>query len=256
MTKVHIVLVDGMRPDAVISCSNPYAKELIAKSLSTMEARTVMPSVTLPCHMSLFHSVDPGRHGVTTNTFTPQVRPIDGIVEQIRPRTSAMFYNWEALTDLNRPGGKMMTKQFFSGSIYGYEKACELTVKASIDFINSNKPDFCFTYIGWPDEEGHAYGWMGEKYMHSVDVAFSQIKDIIESTPDEYMTIVIADHGGHERSHGTEMNEDMLIPVIIYGKDISPGVFDRPVSIKDIAPTVAKVLGCESAPEWEGTSLL
>ena len=46
-------------------------------------AQTVMPSVTLPCHMSLFHSVAPDRHGILTNTYTPQVRPINGICEQL-----------------------------------------------------------------------------------------------------------------------------------------------------------------------------
>ena len=41
-----------------------------------------MPSVTLPCHMSLFHSVDPDRHGITTNGYVPQVRPIKGMFDQ------------------------------------------------------------------------------------------------------------------------------------------------------------------------------
>lgn len=46
----------------------------------SLRARTVMPSVTLPCHMSLFHSVDPGRHGILTNTYVPQARPRGGAV--------------------------------------------------------------------------------------------------------------------------------------------------------------------------------
>ena len=77
--KVLLILVDGMRPDALPKVD--AAQKIISKSAYNMNAQTVMPSVTFPCHMSLFHSVDPGRHGTTTNTYMPQVRPIDGLCE-------------------------------------------------------------------------------------------------------------------------------------------------------------------------------
>ena len=65
--KVVLVLVDGMRSEALLNCGHPYVPELIAQSAHALDARTVMPSVTLPCHMSLFHSVDPDRHGILSN---------------------------------------------------------------------------------------------------------------------------------------------------------------------------------------------
>lgn len=255
MKKVQLILVDGMRPDALEKCRNPYIKELLGKSLYTLKARTVFPSVTLPCHMSLFHSVEPARHGISTNIYMPQVRPIKGICEQILPKKSAMFYNWEELRDLTRPGS-LVRSVFFSGSNEGYEKANRLVGEASIDCIKNQSPDFCFTYLGWTDEQGHATGWMKEEYLHSIDESFKVIEKIIDSQPEEYVTIIIADHGGHDRSHGTELEEDMKIPVIIYGKEITPGPIEKDVSILDIAPTVAKLLGCENAPEWEGRSIL
>jgi predicted esterase len=74
-------------------------------SSHALDAQTVMPSVTLPCHMSLFHSVDPGRHGITTNTYLPQVRPVTGLVDQLDAfgKKCAFFYTWEELRDLSRP---------------------------------------------------------------------------------------------------------------------------------------------------------
>ena len=80
--RVLLILVDGMRPDALKNLAT--AQEFAQKSIYTMEARTVFPSVTLPCHMSLFHSVDPWRHGITTNVYTPQVRPVKGLCEVLR----------------------------------------------------------------------------------------------------------------------------------------------------------------------------
>ena len=102
--RVLLILVDGMRPDSLTDIQK--AQGIIKKSLYTMEAQTVMPSVTLPCHMSLFHSVDPSRHGTTTNTYAPQVRPINGLCEVIKNnhKSSAFFYSWEELLDFTRPG--------------------------------------------------------------------------------------------------------------------------------------------------------
>ena len=76
---VVLILVDGMRPDSFQDLEK--AREIAKRGASTMTATTVMPSITLPCHMSLFHSVDPSRHGTTTNVYAPQVRPINGLFD-------------------------------------------------------------------------------------------------------------------------------------------------------------------------------
>ena len=49
-----LILIDGMRPDALTSCPEPWVKEFLSKSTYSLNAQTVFPSVTLPCHMSLF----------------------------------------------------------------------------------------------------------------------------------------------------------------------------------------------------------
>ena len=103
--KVILILVDGMRPDGMMGCGNPFAEKLIKESTYSLKAQTVMPSVTLPCHMSLFHSVDPTRHGIVTNTYVPQVRPIEGLFDRLDKfdKKCAFFYTWEELRDLSRP---------------------------------------------------------------------------------------------------------------------------------------------------------
>ena len=256
MSKVHLFLVDGMRPDALSKCSNPFIRELLDRSLYSLNAQTVFPSVTLPCHMSLIHSVDPDRHGVTTNTYTPQVRPIKGLFEMVSPtKTTAFSYNWEELRDLSRPGS--LTADFFCRiEGFGGNLSNNMVTDASIGFVRQFDPDFLFTYLGWTDEEGHGLGWMTPEYLHTIDESFDSIRRLMEVSDEDTISIITADHGGHARSHGTTMPEDMTIPIIICGKGVTPGVIDRPVTIKDIAPTITKILGCPNAPEWEGTSIL
>ena len=67
--KVILISIDGMRPDGLLQCGNPYVQELMKTSSYCLKARSAQPSVTLPCHMTMFHSVPPMRHGITTNTY-------------------------------------------------------------------------------------------------------------------------------------------------------------------------------------------
>ena len=82
------------------------------------------------------------------------------------------------------------------------------------------------------------------------------MKRVIEETNGEYTVIVTADHGGHGRSHGSEMPEDMTIPMIFFGPDFKPGEELHGVSILDLAPTIADIMGVSPTVEWEGKSLI
>jgi len=253
--KVLLILVDGMRPDALEQI--PAAGKLMARSAYTLEARTVMPSLTLPCHMSLFHSVDPARHGTLRNTYADQARPVKGLCEVLRDhkKTCAFFYNWEELRDLSRPGS-LAFSYFSSGDDLGYEKANNMVADAAVRYLQENETDFTFVYLGFPDNAGHKYGWMGEEYVRAVQNSWDNIDRIMTSLPEEYTVIVTADHGGHGKTHGTELPEDMTVPVILTGSGLCPGKLTGPVSIMDIAPTAAKLLGAEPDEEWEGKSLV
>ena len=256
MKKVILILIDGMRPDALVQCNNPHVQRLLSASAYALKARTVYPPLTLPCHMSLFHSVEPDRHGVTDNVYSPMARPINGIIEQLHgKRTTAMCYNWGELRDLCRPD-VLDFSLYINLSTYGAEQSVREVCEVVEKLLGSKAPDFCFTYFGWPDEQGHDTGWMSAEYLHAVDESMRLVESLIEATKGEYITIILADHGGHDRTHGASIDEDMTIPVILQGEGIPPGEIQRPVSILDIAPTVVRLLGCEPAKEWEGTPLV
>ena len=253
--KVLLVLVDGMRPDALTNL--PQVERMKACSAYTLSARTVMPSVTLPCHMSLFHSVDPDLHGITTNTYIPPMRPIRGICEQLKAndKRCAMFYNWEEIRDLARPGS-IVYANFCRGREFGYEAANNIISKAAAQYLCENEIDFTFLYLGYVDMAGHDHGWMSAEYMDAINNSWDNIERIMAALPEDYTVIVTADHGGHDRTHGTELPEDMTIPIFIKGKGIEAGELADGASIKDIAPTIAKLVGVAPDATWEGKSIL
>lgn len=254
--KVVLILVDGMRPDGLLQCGHPFVQTMLEKFAYSLNARTVIPPVTLPCHMSLFHSVDPDRHGVTTNTYIPMARPVKGIAEVLAQNglKNAFFLTWEELRDLSRPDS--LTYSMLINQHKQADTDTKIT-RAAIEYIGSEKPDFTFLYLGETDEVGgHDVGWMSEQYEKCLYKAAGCIENVFNHLPEGYSMIVVADHGGHERNHGSDIPEDMTIPLFAYGEAFAPGEqWQDGASIKDVAPTVAKLLGAAPAKEWEGKPL-
>ena len=253
--KTLLILVDGMRPDALANCK--AAQKVMANSVYTLNAQTVMPSVTLCCHMSLFFSMIPEHHKTQGNTYVPPSRQLLSLFDilAIRKKNVASFYSWGQLRDLCHPAS-FGYSLLINGSRFGYESANNRLTDAAIGYIGETDPDLTFLYLGYPDEAGHAHGWMGEEYMESLENSWENIARIMEAIPKDYAVIITADHGGHDHTHGTEMPEDMTIPLIFAGaeRDLIGNLED--VNIIDIAPTIAELSGAEPPADWEGKSLL
>ncbi len=254
--KVILISVDGMRPDGLIGCGNPYVQTLLNESAYSLSAKTVIPSVTLPCHMSMFHSTVPQRHGVLYNIYMPPVHPVTGLFEHLKnfDKINCMFFGWEHLRDITRPGS--LSRAVFIES-YSAPNTDTLLTNAAVDYIKENKPDFAFVYMVETDEKGgHDHGWMTKEYFERVSIAIDNVKKLIENFGDEYAIMVVADHGGHDRAHGSDMPEDMTIPVIIRDKGGLIGEIPYEVSILDVAPTIAKLMGVPIPKSWEGKPLV
>ena len=258
--KVILMCIDGMRPDGFLSCGNPFIHKMMELGSYCLESRSVFPSSTLPCHMSMFHSVPPERHGILSNTYVPMVRPVSGLFEQIRLMggISDMYYGWEPLRDIGQPKSLMRSGYICArGEDDTDNKLTELALKR----IREDQPDINFLYQVETDEKGgHDNGWMSEPYLGYIHVAIENVKrvyeaiqEVREKTGDNYTLIITADHGGHDRLHGTQMKEDMTIPTIFIGDRFEPGKQISDVSILDLAPTIADIMGVPIPREWEGT---
>lgn len=256
MSKVILISIDGMRPDGLLSCGNDYVNELKKKASYTLDAQTVFPSITLPCHLSLFHSVPPQRHGTLSNAYVVPVRPVDGLFEVLKAngKMSSIYYGWEPMRDVGRPGSLIAAEYI---NAYSFEHVDAMLTDRALQYINIKKPDFVFLYMVETDEKGgHDNGWMSDVYLDYISRAIDNVKRVIEEVGDEYTVIITADHGGHDRMHGTDLAEDMTIPMFFVGDEFAPGIELKNISILDIAPTIADVMGLNAPREWEGKSIL
>lgn len=250
--KVILISIDGMRPDGLKMCGNEFLSEMERLCSYTYEGRSVFPSVTLPCHFSMTHSVVPDRHGILTNTYAPQVRPIKGIFEKVTDvgGECAFYYGWDRLRDIASPGSLKYATHI---NAYCEEYCDDLLTSIAIAQITKRKPDFAFLYLVDVDEKGgHDNGWMTQDYFERISIAINNVKRIFDNFKDEYSILVVSDHGGHDRTHGTRLSEDMTIPFFFYGKDFEGGKVLDNVSLLEITPTIAKIMGIEPERDWDG----
>ncbi|MBN2472158.1 MAG: alkaline phosphatase family protein [Anaerolineae bacterium] len=254
--RVILFLVDGMRPDGLLAAHTPALDRLRVAGAHTLTARTVMPSMTLPCHASLILGVPPARHGITTNVWAPQVRPVPGLFDVLAGAglATAFFYNWEELRDLARPGA--LHAAFMVKDTSGDSSADTEIARLAASWLRDRPFDFAFVYLGATDIAGHAWGWMSERYLAAISHADRCIATVLAAVPHDVTVLVTSDHGGHAQTHGTELPEDMTIPLIASGPGIPPGItLNYPVQITDIAPTITRLLGVPAPGEWIGRPL-
>ena len=259
--KVLLISVDGVRPDALVQL--PSAREIFKQGAVSVNASSVIPPVTLPCHMTMFHSVDPDRHGTMTNTYMPQVRPVRGLCEVLKDagKTSAFFYNWEQLRDLARPGSlaySVMIKGRHEDTpdspVATYRRGNDAVTAAAIECMREKGPDFVFLYLAFSDDAGHKYGWLSPEYFDALENSTANILRVLAEKPEEYTVLITSDHGGHGRTHGMDIPEDMTVPMAAIGAPFAPGGSLPDPNLKDLAPTVCALLGVAPDEEWEGKS--
>jgi predicted AlkP superfamily pyrophosphatase or phosphodiesterase len=250
-----LILIDGVRPDALSAVECPHINALRARGAWTLKATSLMPSITLPCITSIVHSLPPERHGVLTNDWVEMADPVPGLIDLAHEAGlfTASFYNWEPLRDLSRP--KSLSLSTFRANSHDADGDQVLADEAArlIAPIAKEEDGFSFVYFGTADAAGHSYGWMSDAYLTQVARVDGALGTLLSALPADTTVLVQADHGGHGFVHGTEAAEDMLIPWIIAGPGIRRGYeIQSPVSLLDTAQTLARALGIAPHPAWEG----
>jgi predicted AlkP superfamily pyrophosphatase or phosphodiesterase len=251
MKKVILISIDGTRADAIEKCGSPFVEYLKKNGTYCLNEKTVFPSVTLPCHYSMTHSVPPERHGMTVNFYMPPVRPVAGIFEVVNGFGGkvAMCSNFVFLRDLASP--EAVHVAYFLKMAY-YEEEDHMVCEKALEFLKTETPDIAFVHMVDTDHYGHDHGFMSDKYLERLNIALELAKKIYESAKDEYTVIITSDHGGHDRIHGTDLKEDMFVPFFMIGDGVKKNNQIEEMSILDVTPTIANVMGVSPIPLWEG----
>ena len=252
----HVIIVsfDGGKPTVMQQSTMPVLQKMLKDGAGTWEAFTVVPSITLVSHTSMLTGVEPDKHLIDWNEWKPE----KGLVQvptvfayaKSAGFTTGLFAGKEKFKHLNVPG----TLDEFAVPEY----AAKAVAKEAATFIVEKKPNLCFVHFADSDGAGHSHGWGSPEQVQAFadeDEALSILKDAVTRAgfADDCVFILTADHGGHDKTHGSTQLVDMHIPWIVSGKGVKPGFhISQRVSTCDTTATALWLLGVRLPNSLDG----
>ena len=247
---VIVVSIDGLRPDAIDAAGATTLQRLMRSGSYTLKATTIDLSKTLPSHTSMLTGELAEQHGIMWNTDetdthgTIEIPTVFGIARG-RGFHTAAFFSKAKFNHLEVAGTLDHSQAPNGRKAWSANK----TVTDVERYLATARPNLLFVHIGEPDYAGHRLGWMSWWYARAVRKADAAVERLMVAADraygaDNYTLIITADHGGHGRSHGSEVREDVTIPWIAFGRGVRAGTELRAgVRTVDTAATMLWLLG-------------
>lgn len=254
---VIVISIDGLRADAIEAAGARNLQRMMREGAYSLQARTIMPSRTLPSHTSMLTGVQPAVHGITWNDEQVdaqgrvRVATIFDMADSAHLHTAAFFakakfrhlIHSDAPDEVEAPRG---TEVVLAPRI----------TQDVVQYLQFRRPELLFIHLPDPDIAGHSAGWMSLPYRWAVrraDAAVEQIRRAaVKAYGTDFVMIITADHGGHGRDHGTDRPEDVTIPWIAWGAGVRSGAIQAPIRTFDTAATALWVIGVPVPTRWEG----
>lgn len=272
---VFIISIDGGKPAVIAKSSMPALKKMAAEGAYTWAADTIFPSITLPAHTSMLTGVGPGKHKVLWNEWIPSngLVTVPTIFSLAKPAgfTTGMFVGKEKFRHLDIPGSldvfdfnpadsTNITKTM-AGDAQPMKEDTVLANKVALNaarYIVQQKPSLCFIHFTDTDNAGHKYGWGSPEQIKAfadVDAALQYVLRALYEAEiaNDSVIIITADHGGHDRTHGLNIPDDMKIPWIVWGKGVKKNFeITAPVVTYDTAATALWLLDIPRPDNLDG----
>jgi len=242
---VIIIIVDGLRPDLISAKRTPMLQRLVDEGASTLEAKTVRPSVTLPSITSMMTGLRPRDHGVTWNDYEPD----KGTVEA----TTILDVAHKAGVGTAFFSGKVKLRHAIHSDSLDAETARFLP-DASIAmlaraYLEDSQPGLMVVHLPNVDRAGHKYGWRSKQQLEtliSTDIAIASILQVVESgvLNGPVRLIVTADHGGEGDNHQRQRRGNETVPWLVWGDGVEARTIDS-VSVTLTAAAALRSLGLD-----------
>lgn len=167
-----------------------------------------------------------------------------------KPETRAFFiFSWKPNEDMN----PVPEVEFKHGG--DWDNVRELATRLA----SPEAPDATMIFIDQPDHGGHTsgffpYGTMYRRCSYLSDAAIGQLLDAISGratfAQEDWLIIVVGDHGGYTKSHGMWGGHAPTVPLVIAGKHVVNGRIPGVPSNMDTAATALEHFGLYS-PELQ-----
>lgn len=270
---VFIISFDGGKPAVIAESEMPVLKKLAAEGAVTWTAQTIFPSKTLPSHTSMLTGLSPAKHHVLWNNYEPEkgailAPTVFAVAKQADPKlTTALFAGKAKFQHLLQPGtldlfdfkGPQQTTLITGAEeIEKSVNPAQAVARVAAAYIVEKKPNLCFIHFADPDSAGHKSGWGSPEQKEAFKVSDQALDQVVQALQkagiaDSSVIIISADHGGHDKTHGLDIPDDMNIPWIAWGKGVKTHfTITQPVTTYDTAATALWLLGVPVPQNFDG----
>ena len=252
-SRAFIIGLDGVMGRCVNEAFTPNIDALISDGVKTYEAKTVFPSKSFQAWGAMFHGVGPLKHELGGSNPCPEEVPWPSfmkLMRQERPSSRlASFSCWE-------PINSRIIEQSCGSHCVSMPDP-ELA-EAAAEYIRTHPPDMFFMQLDHTDSAGHAHGYGTTPYLEQITVSDMLAGLIIDAIKDagvfdESLIIVLSDHGGKDKSHGSNHPDCMSTFWGCCGRGVVQGGTVGEMNIMDTAPIVAHALGLVIPAGWDGS---
>jgi predicted AlkP superfamily pyrophosphatase or phosphodiesterase len=261
--RVVLVVLDGLRPDAIPRFGLTNISRLAHSGASTMLGRTVSPSVTACAMASLLTGAAPERHGLQSERFhiprpRGQLDPLPRLLADHALPTSAFLASMPTLFSgiAHKMAAHLGIQQaHFRG------KGCNEIVATAKSALRDQRRGLIVLHLPDADRAGHDYGWMSDGYAMAarrMDAAVGSLLEQIDFTDPATLLVALADHGGGgavPNHHNSEHPLDRTIPLMLAGGAVQKGELAPGSSLLDVPATICWALGVPRPESYAGTPL-
>ena len=268
----HVVMIglDGLAGNTVEAADMPTVKMMMAEGAWTLQARSILPSSSACNWASMYMGVGPEMHGYNTwGSRTPDFPSIElgkngifptmlTVLREHNPEMNiCAMYEWDVQGDLI--DNKAAT--YYKHIPMGESRSADIT-NAFTAYLKEQKPGFAMCIFDSPDAEGHGHGWGSEPYMNRLPELDAHIARIVEATKeagtyDKTLFMIVSDHGGIGKGHGSTSMSEMEAPLVFFGPGVKKGhQIEASVVRYDTAPTIAYIFGAKTPAVWRGRPIV
>ena len=260
MARCVMLLVDGLRPDAIRPELAPSLNALAQDYTHAPSAQTVRPSATVAAMLALTTGVGPATHqlvepGLATLRKLGSLRPMP---RELAARRHPTVVVAGEIAAVEVPIARVLTSAAGVSRFVTTTGPARRIAAAALGRLRFVPDGLVIVYVNDCDRAGHAAGWMSEPYLNAVrevDVAVGQLRACVADS----LLLVLADHGGggvDPKDHDAPHPLNDRIPLVLAGPRIRRRhVLREPVSLLDVPPTLLWSLGIEIPGEYEGRVL-
>lgn len=260
MAKLLCVIVGGLRAN-LMACAHVHCLDRLAAEGAVVRRLAPSSPLALPTLVSLCTSTPPEEHGVLANSGEARVPPqAVSLFSLLRYRQQSVsaFYADDRLRTIF-PSGCLQTGILLNSQ--GLRNLDRQLAELAGRHLQQEQPDCCFLQLQGVEIAGVHFGPRSEPCIESLEQADRSLGLILEhlalvGLEQEYVVMVLGVPGGSGAIPAGSEAEAAMLPLILRGPGIGRGIeVTRPVSLLDLAPSMARILGIAPHPDWRGGAI-